>query len=69
MTPSVDIEYEDVWTDETVHRLFDEGPDRVTPGSKMPMQRITREEDRADLIAFLRERAGTVQGKNGDAER
>ncbi len=43
-----------VWTEETVDRLFDEGPDHVTPGSKMPMQRIARPEDRADLIAFLK---------------
>ncbi len=43
-----------VWTDETIDQLFDLGPEHVTPGSKMPMQRITKPEDRADLIAFLR---------------
>ena len=43
-----------VWTAETIDRLFAEGPDHVTPGSKMPMQRIARPEDRADLIAWLR---------------
>lgn len=43
-----------VWTEETVDRLFDLGPDHYTPGSKMPMQRIVKPEDRADLIAFLK---------------
>lgn len=43
-----------VWTDETMDKLFDLGPEHFTPGSKMPMQRIARPEDRADLIAFLR---------------
>ena len=44
-----------VWSDETVDRLFDLGPDHFIPGSKMPMQRITGDGDRADLIAFLKE--------------
>ena len=44
-----------VWTDATIDRLFDLGPDHFIPGSKMPMQRITGPDDRADLIAFLKE--------------
>ncbi len=44
------------WTEATVDELFDLGPDHVTPGSKMPMQRIAAPEDRADLIAFLKRR-------------
>jgi len=47
-----------VWTAESIDRLFDLGPDHVTPGSKMPMQRIAAPEDRADLIAFLRRETG-----------
>ncbi|MCV2874333.1 c-type cytochrome [Defluviimonas sp. WL0050] len=43
-----------VWSEETVDQLFDLGPDHFIPGSKMPMQRITGEGDRADLIAFLK---------------
>ena len=43
-----------VWTTETVGALFEIGPDHYTPGSKMPMQRITDEAERAALIAFLR---------------
>jgi len=42
-----------VWTAETIGRLFEEGPDHFTPGSKMPMQRIADARDRADLITFL----------------
>ncbi|WP_298835668.1 c-type cytochrome [uncultured Roseobacter sp.] len=44
-----------VWSEETIDLLFDLGPDHYIPGSKMPMQRITDAQDRADLIAFLRE--------------
>ena len=42
-----------IWTEETVDLLFDLGPDHYIPGSKMPMQRITAAQDRADLISFL----------------
>jgi cytochrome c len=43
-----------VWTEETVAALFEIGPDHYTPGSKMPMQVIAREQDRDDLVAWLR---------------
>ncbi|WP_119677878.1 c-type cytochrome [Indioceanicola profundi] len=46
-----------VWTEETVARLFELGPDVVTPGTKMPIQTIPNPEERAALIAFLREHA------------
>ena len=42
-----------VWTRETIDALFDIGPEHYIPGTKMPMQRIVRAEDRADLIDFL----------------
>ncbi|WP_306153059.1 c-type cytochrome [Roseovarius sp. MMSF_3281] len=42
------------WTDETIDALFDIGPDHYIPGSKMPMQRISAETDRDDLIEYLR---------------
>ncbi len=42
-----------VWTAETIDALFDLGPDHYIPGSKMPMQRIVKPEDRRDLIDFL----------------
>jgi cytochrome c len=51
-----------VWTDATIDRLFDIGPDHYTPGSKMPMQRIVSPQDRADLIAFLRRETAAEGG-------
>lgn len=48
-----------VWNEETIGRLFDEGPDIVTPGSKMPMQRIRTREERDALIAFLKKATET----------
>ncbi|MEM9043881.1 MAG: c-type cytochrome [Pseudomonadota bacterium] len=53
-----------VWGPETIDKLFDLGPDHYTPGSKMPMQRIAKPEDRLDLIAFLRENTGPDTGES-----
>lgn len=47
-----------VWSEDTVDQLFDIGPDHFIPGSKMPMQRITAQTDRDDLIAFLKRATG-----------
>jgi len=44
-----------VWSEETIDRLFDLGPEHYIPGTKMPMQRITAPQDRRDLIAFLKD--------------
>ena len=41
-----------VWTPETVSRLFEIGPMAYTPGTKMPEQKVGREE-RAALVRFL----------------
>ncbi|HSM39761.1 MAG TPA: c-type cytochrome [Afifellaceae bacterium] len=58
-----------VWTEQTVAKLFDEGPDIITPGSKMPLQRLKNIEDRDALIAFLKTatdpEAGFRQGDIG----
>jgi cytochrome c len=43
-----------VWTEETVARLFEIGPDRLLPGTKMPLQRMPDADDRAELIAHLK---------------
>jgi cytochrome c len=42
-----------VWTRESVGRLFDLGPSVVTPGTKMPEQRIGNAADREALLDFL----------------
>lgn len=44
-----------IWDETTIDALFDQGPDHYIPGSKMPMQVITRAQDRADLITFLKD--------------
>lgn len=44
-----------VWSEDTIDALFDQGPDHYIPGSKMPMQVISGRDDRADLIAFLKQ--------------
>ena len=43
-----------VWTEQTVARLFEVGPEVLVPGSKMPLQRMPDARDRADLIAYLK---------------
>ncbi|SDK57386.1 c-type cytochrome [Aliiruegeria lutimaris] len=44
-----------VWGPETIDALFDLGPEVYVAGTKMPMQRIVKAQDRADLVDFLRE--------------
>jgi len=44
-----------IWNEDTIDALFDLGPAHYIPGTKMPAQRIADPQDRADLIAFLRE--------------
>lgn len=44
-----------IWNDTTIDALFDIGPEEYIPGTKMPIQRITGAQDRADLVAYLRE--------------
>ncbi len=43
-----------IWSEASVDKLFELGPDHFTPGSKMPMQQIAKQEDRSDLITFLK---------------
>lgn len=43
-----------IWSENTISALFELGPDNYVPGTKMPMQRIARKQDRDDLIAFLK---------------
>jgi cytochrome c len=47
-----------VWTEETVARLFEVGPEVLVPGSKMPLQRMPDAEDRAALVAYLKRVTG-----------
>ncbi len=42
-----------VWTEETLARLFELGPENYLPGTRMPFQRMPDAEDRAELIAYI----------------
>ena len=42
-----------VWGRETIARLFEIGPSRYTPGTKMPEQTINNHADREALVRFL----------------
>lgn len=54
-----------VWTEETVSMLFEQGPENFTPGSKMPLQKMTDAKQREALIAFLK--IATESEKDGAA--
>ena len=43
-----------IWDEETIARLFDIGPNKMFPGTKMPEQRLTNPRDRQDLVEFLK---------------
>ncbi|WP_093805538.1 c-type cytochrome [Stappia sp. ES.058] len=43
------------WTEKTISDLFDHGPDVVTPGTKMPIQRLKSVEERNALVRFLKQ--------------
>ncbi len=43
-----------VWTEQTVDKLFALGPHIMTPGSKMPLQRMADPSERAALIGYLK---------------
>ena len=49
-----------VWSAKTIDRLFDVGPEVLVPGSKMPLQRMPDPEDRARLIAYLKQVTGAA---------
>ena len=42
-----------IWNERTIDQLFALGPQHVTPGSKMPLQKIDQKEKRDALISFL----------------
>lgn len=46
-----------IWTKDTIAKLFELGPSRYTPGTKMPEQRVGSEEDRAALVEFIEKAA------------
>ncbi len=53
-TPTLFRKLDIVWTEETVSRLFEIGPQAYTPGTKMPEQTVGNAEERHALIEFLK---------------
>lgn len=43
-----------VWSEETIGKLFELGPEEYTPGSKMPLQKMTDKAQRDALVAYLK---------------
>jgi len=43
------------WNQKTLFDLFDKGPDKYLPGTKMPVQRVPNAQDLAQLIDYLEE--------------
>ena len=58
-----------VWTNETIGRLFEIGPEVLTPGTKMPLQRMPDAKDRADLLAYIREVTGALPPDTNDTSQ
>ncbi|MDP4796397.1 MAG: c-type cytochrome, partial [Rhodospirillales bacterium] len=43
------------WDEKNLFRLFSEGPDKMLPGTKMPVQRVTDAKQLTDLVDYLRD--------------
>ena len=50
-----------LWNAKTLFQLFDEGPDKFLPGTKMPVQRVPDTEQLSQLIEYLKELTATDQ--------
>lgn len=50
-----------IWDEATVAQLFDDGPDVMVPGTKMPIQRLKSVARREELIAFLKRATAPVE--------
>lgn len=54
-----------VWGEETIEKLFGLGPDHYTPGTKMPLQKISDPAKRKALIAYLKVATSGETGSDG----
>ncbi|MHA7776667.1 c-type cytochrome [Roseibium sp. M-1] len=54
-----------IWSEDTIDRLFLDGPDHYIPGSKMPMQRIVEQKDRDDLVDYLKSATASAPPQGG----
>ena len=51
-----------VWGAHTIEQLFAEGPENFVPGSKMPLQKMSRREERLALIEYLKRATKVAPG-------
>lgn len=47
------------WNEKTLFQLFDQGPDKYLPGTKMPVQRVTDPEQLNELVDYLKQITAT----------
>ena len=48
------LEADFVWSADTIDKLFAQGPEHFVPGSKMPLQKMSKQDERLALIEFLK---------------
>lgn len=58
-----------VWGEETLGLLFGLGPNHYTPGTKMPLQKITDQKTLKALIAYLKVATEPDAGKDGTRQK
>ena len=47
------------WSADTIGQLFEKGPQHLVPGTKMPLQKMSNDEERDAMIVWLKEKTGT----------
>jgi len=52
------------WNEDTLFKLFDVGPDKFLPGTKMPVQRVPNRKKLAQLVDYLKELTSANGAKN-----
>ena len=50
------LKSEIVWNAETIGQLFEKGPQHLVPGTKMPLQKMSKAEERDAMIVWLKEK-------------
>ena len=58
-----------VWNEKTISQLFDDGPQEVVPGTKMPLQRMTNDDERKALIVFLKKATRSEKPVDAEADK
>ena len=58
----VDVDF--AWDEQSLFDLFDKGPDKYLPGTKMPVQRVTDKAQLRELIAYLKELTAQPKAAN-----